>query len=133
MSQLPRATIHLSNIVANWRALDGLHPGATTSAVVKADAYGLGAGPVSRALMRAESSAVRFGTSAANTSGKSSITGTKMSMNKRPSGMNGSDMMGLRDLGYDVIWGWKRRIVRSRRASKGARSGVPPWIPRPHG
>lgn len=53
MSQLPRATIHLSNIVANWRALDGLHPGATTSAVVKADAYGLGAGPVSRALMRA--------------------------------------------------------------------------------
>ena len=53
MSQLPRATIHLSNIVANWRALDALHPGATTSAVVKADGYGLGAGPVSRALMRA--------------------------------------------------------------------------------
>jgi len=50
---------------------------------------------IPRALMRAESSAVRFGTSAANTSGKSSITGTKMSMNKRPSGMKGSDMMGL--------------------------------------
>jgi len=53
MSQLPRATIHLSNIVANWRALDGLHAGATTAAVVKADAYGLGAIPVARALSRA--------------------------------------------------------------------------------
>ena len=53
MSQLPRATIHLSNIVANWRALDGLHASATTAAVVKADAYGLGAVPVARALSRA--------------------------------------------------------------------------------
>jgi alanine racemase len=53
MKQLPRATIHLTNIVANWRALDGLHPAATTAAVVKADAYGLGAIPVARALLRA--------------------------------------------------------------------------------
>jgi hypothetical protein len=45
---------------------------------------------------------VRFGTSAANTSGKSSMTGTKMSMNKRPSGMKGSDMMGLRELGFET-------------------------------
>ena len=52
MKQLPRATIHLSNIVSNWQALDGLHPGATTAAVVKADAYGLGAVPVARALLR---------------------------------------------------------------------------------
>lgn len=53
MKQLPRATIHLTSIVSNWQALDGLHPGATTAAVVKADAYGLGAVPVSRALLRA--------------------------------------------------------------------------------
>ena len=57
---------------------------------------------IPRALMRAESSAVRFGTSAANTSGKSSITGTKLSMNKRQSGMMGSDMMGLRELGFET-------------------------------
>ena len=53
MKQLPRATIHLTNIVSNWQALDALHPGATTAAVVKADAYGLGVAPVCRALSRA--------------------------------------------------------------------------------
>ncbi len=53
MSSLPRATIHLSNISANWRALDRLHPAATTAAVVKADGYGLGAGRVAKALATA--------------------------------------------------------------------------------
>ncbi|MEZ5998924.1 MAG: alanine racemase [Hyphomonas sp.] len=53
MSSLPRATVHLSNIADNWRTLDRLHPGATTAAVVKADAYGLGAARVSRALVQA--------------------------------------------------------------------------------
>ncbi|KCZ93721.1 alanine racemase [Hyphomonas johnsonii] len=53
MNSMPRATIHLSNIVANWLTLDALHPGTTTAAVVKADAYGLGAVPVARALLRA--------------------------------------------------------------------------------
>ena len=33
MSSLPRATVHLENIVANWQTLAGLHPKATTSAV----------------------------------------------------------------------------------------------------
>jgi alanine racemase len=44
-------TIDLDAICANWRALDRLTPHATqTAAVVKADAYGLGAGRVARAL-----------------------------------------------------------------------------------
>lgn len=50
MSFLPRATVLTSNIADNWRTLDALHPGATTAAVVKADAYGLGAAKVGRAL-----------------------------------------------------------------------------------
>ncbi len=50
MSFLPRATVLTSNIVDNWRTLDALHPGATTAAVVKADAYGLGAAKIGRAL-----------------------------------------------------------------------------------
>jgi alanine racemase len=50
MSLLPRATVLTSNIVDNWRTLDALHPGATTAAVVKADAYGLGATKIGRAL-----------------------------------------------------------------------------------
>ncbi len=46
-----RLTIDLAAIAANWRALDGLTDGAVeTGAVVKADAYGLGAAPVARAL-----------------------------------------------------------------------------------
>lgn len=47
---MPRATVLIGNIADNWRTLDALHPGATTAAVVKADAYGLGAMRVARAL-----------------------------------------------------------------------------------
>lgn len=50
MSFLPRATVSTANIADNWRTLDALHPGATTAAVVKADAYGLGAAKIGRAL-----------------------------------------------------------------------------------
>lgn len=47
-------TIDLDALVANWRTLDGLSGSGTESgAVVKADGYGLGAGRVARALMRA--------------------------------------------------------------------------------
>jgi alanine racemase len=48
-------SIDLDAVVANWRALDGLSgQGATeTGAVVKADAYGLGAAQVARALAAA--------------------------------------------------------------------------------
>ena len=53
MSFLPRATVHLENIVANWRTLAGLHPAAKTAAVVKADGYGLGAAHVGPALAKA--------------------------------------------------------------------------------
>jgi len=53
MSFLPRATVLVSNIVENWRTLDALHAGATTAAVVKADAYGLGAVKIGRALKTA--------------------------------------------------------------------------------
>jgi len=42
-------TIDLNAIIANWRALDALNAGQT-GAVVKADAYGLGAARVARAL-----------------------------------------------------------------------------------
>lgn len=47
-------TIDLDAIAANWRALDKLTaPGTQTGAVVKADAYGLGASRVVRALANA--------------------------------------------------------------------------------
>jgi alanine racemase len=47
-------TIDLDAIAANWRALDALSaPGVQTAAVVKADAYGLGAARVARALAAA--------------------------------------------------------------------------------
>lgn len=47
-------SIDLDAVVANWRALDRLsNPGVETAAVVKADAYGLGAVEVGRALMTA--------------------------------------------------------------------------------
>jgi alanine racemase len=46
-------TIDLDAVAANWRALAALAEDAETGAVVKADAYGLGAGPVAKALARA--------------------------------------------------------------------------------
>jgi alanine racemase len=49
-----RLTIDLDAIAANWRALDGLSGrGVETAAVVKADAYGLGAARVAPALAAA--------------------------------------------------------------------------------
>src|SRR4051794_35368750 len=42
--------IDLDAIVANWRLLSARHPSGPVAAVVKADAYGLGASPVARAL-----------------------------------------------------------------------------------
>ncbi len=45
-------TIDLSAIAANWQALDAMTT-CETSAVLKADAYGLGAEPVARALAKA--------------------------------------------------------------------------------
>lgn len=53
MSSGPIAHVHLSNIVANWRALGGLNPSSETGAVVKADGYGHGAAVVSGALAHA--------------------------------------------------------------------------------
>lgn len=44
-----RLTIDLQALVANWRALDAMTK-CETAAVVKADGYGLGAGPVAKAL-----------------------------------------------------------------------------------
>lgn len=52
MTARPTATIHLSNIAANWRVFDRTARGEA-GAVVKADAYGHGAGPVARALAQA--------------------------------------------------------------------------------
>lgn len=48
-----RLTIDTGAIAANWRMLAALAGGAETGAVLKADAYGLGAGPVARVLSRA--------------------------------------------------------------------------------
>jgi alanine racemase len=45
-----RLTVDLSAIAANWRLLRDLSPGSETGAVVKADAYGMGAVPIARAL-----------------------------------------------------------------------------------
>jgi alanine racemase len=47
-----KLTIDLSAIAANWRALDAM-TNCETSAVLKADAYGLGAEPVARTLAKA--------------------------------------------------------------------------------
>jgi alanine racemase len=48
-----RLTIDTGAIVANWRMLAESSGRAETSAVLKADAYGLGAAPVARALSKA--------------------------------------------------------------------------------
>jgi alanine racemase len=48
-----RLTVDLDAIVRNWRALGQVSSGALTAAVVKADAYGTGLVPVSRALAAA--------------------------------------------------------------------------------
>jgi alanine racemase len=52
---MPRATltVDLGAIARNWRRLAALAPGAECAAVVKADAYGLGAAQVAPALARA--------------------------------------------------------------------------------
>jgi alanine racemase len=49
----PKAQIDLGAIVANWRMLAGRAPSAQAAAVVKANAYGLGAEQVGRALANA--------------------------------------------------------------------------------
>jgi alanine racemase len=49
----PSARIDLSALVANWRMLGRRAAPAEAAAVVKADAYGLGAGPVTQALAKA--------------------------------------------------------------------------------
>lgn len=46
-------TVDLAAVVANWRTVKGRVEGAETAAVVKADAYGLGAAPVAKALAAA--------------------------------------------------------------------------------
>jgi alanine racemase len=47
-------TIDLDALAGNWRALDAMSgPGVETAATIKADGYGLGVGPVARALARA--------------------------------------------------------------------------------
>ena len=48
-----RLTVDLGALVRNWRKLAALAPSAETGAVVKADAYGLGAEPVVNALAKA--------------------------------------------------------------------------------
>ncbi len=45
-------TIDLAAIAANWRMLSGLHPAGPVAAVIKADAYGLGAQAVATRLYR---------------------------------------------------------------------------------
>lgn len=46
-------TVDLGAIAANWAALRDRHPSGAVAGVVKADAYGLGAAPVARALLAA--------------------------------------------------------------------------------
>lgn len=53
MSLFPRARVHIDNIVANWKTIGALTPSSETGAVVKANAYGHGAGPVCTAMHEA--------------------------------------------------------------------------------
>jgi len=53
MSTAPRLTIDLSALVENWKLLDEKSGGAECSAVIKANAYGLGIEPVATALTNA--------------------------------------------------------------------------------
>ncbi|MEL6217938.1 MAG: alanine racemase [Pseudomonadota bacterium] len=53
MTLTPELTIDLSAIAANWRALDRQSGASETAAVVKADAYGLGAATVGPVLAEA--------------------------------------------------------------------------------
>jgi alanine racemase len=46
-------TIDLGAVVRNWRRLCEIHAGGAVAAVVKANAYGLGAGPIATALTKA--------------------------------------------------------------------------------
>ncbi|NQY98682.1 MAG: alanine racemase [Henriciella sp.] len=50
MSLRPRAHIHLSNIVDNWRTVGNAQMAGSTAAVIKADAYGHGLPQVAEAL-----------------------------------------------------------------------------------
>lgn len=50
---LARLTIDLGAVAANWRAVCAAHPTGAVAGVVKADAYGLGAGAVAGALFAA--------------------------------------------------------------------------------
>jgi len=53
MSLRPRARIHLSHIADNWRSLKNIQKSGLVAAVVKADAYGHGLGPVAETLHEA--------------------------------------------------------------------------------
>ena len=46
-------TVDLAALVANWRALASMAPGAATAATLKADAYGAGVAPAARVLAAA--------------------------------------------------------------------------------
>jgi len=48
-------TIDCGAVVRNWRRLGEIHAGGAVAAVLKADAYGLGAAPIARALREAGS------------------------------------------------------------------------------
>src|SRR5581483_12179543 len=52
-SRHPTLTVHLPAIVENYRRLKATFKGRECAGVVKADAYGLGLGPVAQALLEA--------------------------------------------------------------------------------
>jgi alanine racemase len=52
-TETARLTVDLSVIAENWRRLAGFASASETGAVVKADAYGMGAGPIAKALWAA--------------------------------------------------------------------------------
>ncbi|MEX0645256.1 MAG: alanine racemase [Parvularculaceae bacterium] len=54
VATLPSVEIDLDAVCANYRMLAAAAPGAETAAVVKCDGYGLGAGPIARALAARE-------------------------------------------------------------------------------
>lgn len=114
-------TIDLSAIVANWRALAALSQ-AETGAVVKADAYGLGAAPVARAL--AEAGARRFFVATAEEG-----VAVRAALGVGPlihvfSGHMAGDTTAIRDAGLIPMLNSAEQAVRHLSALPGAAYGV---------
>jgi len=108
---MPTLTIDLDAVTANWRALDAASgPGTETAAVVKADAYGLDAARVSRAL--AAAGVRRFFVATAEEG-----TALRRALGQGPeilvlSGHMAGDSWAIRDLGLTPVLNSAEQLAR---------------------